>query len=88
MKNLAIINAETLICENVTVDDRPASEIQIDGYIVLDLSATISVSWDWDGTDWVEQESMDGGAIGDTYQNGKLYQEKPKKQPITDLPSV
>jgi hypothetical protein len=88
MTNLAIINAETLICENVTVDDRPASEIQIDGYIVLDLLTTICVSWYWDGTDWVEQESMGEGSIGDTYQNGKLYQEKPKEQPVTDLPSV
>jgi hypothetical protein len=87
MTNLAIINAETLICENVTVDDRPASEIQIEGYIVIDLSTTIYVSWFWDGSDFVEQESIGEGSIGDTYQNNKLYQEKPTS-PATDLPSV
>jgi hypothetical protein len=39
MTTLAWINTQTNICDNTTLDDRPASEIQIDGYLILDLEA-------------------------------------------------
>jgi hypothetical protein len=39
MTTLAWINAQTNICENTTLDNRPASEIEIEGYLILDLDA-------------------------------------------------
>jgi hypothetical protein len=39
MTTLAWINTQTNICENTSLDDRPASAIQIDGYLILDLEA-------------------------------------------------
>lgn len=34
---LALINLATNICDNITLDERPAAEIAIDGYLVLNL---------------------------------------------------
>lgn len=39
MTILAWINEQTNICENTTLDDRPATEIHIKGYLILDLEA-------------------------------------------------
>lgn len=52
MTILAWINPQTNICENTTVDDRPASEIQIEGYLILDLEAIGGggIGHIWDGT--------------------------------------
>lgn len=50
MTILAWINEQTNICDNTTLDDRPASEIHIDGYLILDLEAIggggIGDTWD------------------------------------------
>jgi hypothetical protein len=50
MTTLAWINTKTNVCENTTLDDRPASEIQIDGYLILDLETIggggIGDTWD------------------------------------------
>jgi hypothetical protein len=50
MTTLAWINEQTNICDNVSLDDRPASEIQIPGYLMLDLDAIggggIGDTWD------------------------------------------
>jgi hypothetical protein len=50
MTTLAWINTQTNVCENTTLDDRPASEIQIEGYLILDLDAIggggIGDTWD------------------------------------------
>jgi hypothetical protein len=39
MTTIAWINQQTNICENTSLDDRPASEIQVAGYLMLDLDA-------------------------------------------------
>lgn len=39
MTILAWINTQTNVCDNTTLDDRPVSEIQIEGYLILDLDA-------------------------------------------------
>lgn len=39
MTILAWVNEQTNICENTTLDDRPATEIHIEGYLILDLEA-------------------------------------------------
>lgn len=39
MTILAWINEQTNICDNTSLDDRPVSEIHIDGYLILDLEA-------------------------------------------------
>lgn len=78
MTSLALINEQTMICENVSTDPRPASEIQISGYIVLDLDQTPTVGWELDGTVWVPVDLGTGqGGIGNTYENGKLVKTKP-----------
>lgn len=50
MTALAWINEQTNVCENTTTDPRPASEIQIDGYLIIDLEAIggggIGDTWD------------------------------------------
>lgn len=50
MTTLAWINNQTNICDNVSLDDRLASEIQIDGYLIFDLDVIggggIGDTWD------------------------------------------
>lgn len=49
MPTIAHINVNTNICENVTIDNRPASEIQIDGYILVDLNGSeAGIGYVWD----------------------------------------
>lgn len=90
MTTLAWINNNTSVCDNVTLDPRPASEIQIDGYLMLDLDQTPSAHWEWDEAtqDWVMvEEGIGNGGIGDTYIDGKLVEPKPvappSEQPVT-----
>ena len=47
MTQLALINNITNICENVTSDNRPANEINIEGYTVIDLEQTPIINWNW-----------------------------------------
>lgn len=56
MTILAWINEQTNICENTSLDDRPASEIQIDGYLMLDLEAIGGggIGDFWDGVQLVK----------------------------------
>jgi hypothetical protein len=79
MTQLAIINNITNICENVSIDDRQANEINIDGYTVLDLDNTQVINWNWNESlnDFEEVESIGNGGIGFTYVNGKLVSNKP-----------
>lgn len=52
MTTLALINKETNICENVTLDSRSASEIQIEGYLVVSLHEVCvdgGIGYVWDG---------------------------------------
>ena len=87
MTRLAIINNITNICENVSYDTRPANEIIIEGYTVLDLDQTPVINWIWNETlnDYKEVENIGDGGIGYTYSNGKLITPKPEKptQPTT-----
>ena len=79
MTQLALINNITNICENVTSDNRPANEIIIEGYTVLDLSNTSSITWSWNETlkDFEQFENIGNGGIGFIYTDGKLVQVKP-----------
>lgn len=58
MTILAWINTQTNICENTSLDDRPASEIKVEGYLMLDLEAIGGggIGDLWDGTKLVKQE--------------------------------
>lgn len=85
MTILAWINNQTNICENTSYDIRPASEIQIEGYTIIDLDQTESVGWEWDATidDYVMvAQNLGEGGINDTYVNGKLVEPKPTTKPI------
>ena len=79
MTQLALINNITNICENVTSDNRPANEIIIEGYTVLDLSNTSSITWSWNEElkDFEQFENIGNGGIGFIYTDGKLVQVKP-----------
>lgn len=82
MTILAWINEQTNICENTSLDDRPASEISIPGYLMLDLEQTPSATWQWDGTKWVMvTESIGEGGVGDTWDGTKLIEPKPTELP-------
>lgn len=87
MTILALINNQTNICENVSLDTRPANEITIAGYTVLDLEQISVITWDWNEelNDYEQVESIGNGGIGFVYTDGKLVQVKPEKpiQPIT-----
>jgi hypothetical protein len=90
MTQLAIINNITNICENVSTDNRPANEINIEGYTVLDLDNTSTINWNWNETleDFEEVESIGNGGIGFVYTNGKLVQVKPDKPISTEQPTT
>lgn len=78
MTTLAWINEQTNICENTSLDDRPASDIAIPGYIILDLAQTQAAKWEWNGTEWVVvDENIGEGGIGDTWDGTKLIEPKP-----------
>lgn len=87
MTQLALINNITKICENVSSDTRPANEINIEGYTVLDLDNTPVINWNWNESlnDFEEVESIGNGGIGFIYTDGKLVQVKPAipQQPTT-----
>lgn len=87
MTILALINNQTNICENVSLDTRPVNEITIAGYTVLDLEQISVITWDWNEelNDYEQVESIGNGGIGFVYTDGKLVQVKPEKpiQPIT-----
>ena len=88
MTILAWINNQTNICENISSDDRSASEISIPGYQLIDLEQTLAVDWSWDGTEWVMKDADIGeGGIGDTYENGKLIKSKPTESPSQPVTS-
>jgi hypothetical protein len=80
MIKIAIINSNTNICENVSEDSRPINQINVPGYILLNLETTETIKWNWNPTldDWEEIEGSIGtGGIGYTYINGKLKEPKP-----------
>ena len=87
MTQLALINNITNICENVTSDNRPANEIIIEGYTVLDLSNTSVINWSFNESlnDYEEVKSIGDGGIGFIYTDGKLVAVKPAipEQPTT-----
>lgn len=86
MTVLAWINNKTMICDNVSIDDRPASEIRIPDYMIIDLEQTDCMSWKYDETlkDYVLRDIGVGtGGIGFSYIDGKLVSQKPTEQPST-----
>jgi hypothetical protein len=87
MTQLALINNITNICENVTSDTRPANEINIQGYTVLDLDNTSVINWNWNESinEYEEIEGIGNGGIGFIYTDGKLVAAKPATpvQPTT-----
>jgi hypothetical protein len=79
MTQLALVNDQTLICENVSSDPRPAQEIVIPGFIVLDLENTVCVHWRWNSEtqQFNQVESLGTGGMGYTYADGRLVQPMP-----------
>jgi hypothetical protein len=90
MTQLAIINNITNICENVSSDNRPAHEINIQGYTVIDLKQTPVITWNWNEElkDFEEIENIGDGGIGFVYTDGKLVQVKPDKPISTEQPTT
>jgi hypothetical protein len=80
MTYLAIINTNTMKCENVTVDPRPADQVTIPGsYLVLDLATTPAIKWikDAEGV-WVQSQEKPGiGGVGMIWTGERLEQPKP-----------
>jgi hypothetical protein len=90
MTRLAIINNITNICENVSSDNRPINEINIEGYTVLDLDQTPIINWNWNESlnDYEKVESIGDGGIGFIYTDGKLVAVKPDKPIIPNQPTT
>jgi hypothetical protein len=81
MTILAIINKDTNLVENISVDDRPISEIILpDPYFVINLETTIAViySRDHDTKEVLSEESIGQGSIGFTWDGTKLIGPQPK----------
>ena len=81
MTILAIINKDTNLVENVSLDDRPISEITLpDPYFVINLETTIAVlySRDPDTKEIVSEEIVGQGGIGFTWDGTKLNGPQPK----------
>jgi hypothetical protein len=90
MTKLALINNITNICENVSSDNRPANEINIHGYTVLDLEQTPVINWNWNESlnDYEEVESIGNGGIGFVYTNDKLVAVKPSISVSNEQPTT
>lgn len=89
MTVLAWINEQTMICENTSLDPRPADEVHVDGYLMLDLEQTPSAEWVWneDLQDWeLIDEPIGQGGIGDVWDGIKLI--TPKQKLPTDQPTT
>lgn len=75
---LAIINTNTNICENVTIDDRPIEDIVLsEPYIAIDLLTTMAIKGyrDSETGEWVEHPPALGiGGIGMQWDGDKLIQ--------------
>ena len=77
MTTLAIIDTNTNVCVNVTLDDRAAIEVNLPSpYIAIDLEVTPNIDWVMENEQLVAVESIGSGGIGDTYENGKLVDPK------------
>jgi hypothetical protein len=75
---LAIINTDTNICENVTVDDRPIEDILLpDPYIAIDLATTLAVTYHRDENGgWVPNPATMGvGGKGMLWDGEMLIQQ-------------
>lgn len=91
MTILALIDENTKFCVNITTDDRPAHEVQVAGYIVLDLETTPAIDYVWnDQTQaYDEFEGVGNGGIGDKYINGKLVQQLPPQyEPTSGIQDI
>jgi len=78
MTIVAIINKNTNIVENVSLDDRPIDQINLpDPYFVLDLSTLLSVKWNKVNDEWVQTTPVLGeGGKGDVWDGEKLVRPK------------
>lgn len=80
-----------MMCENISLDDRPASEIQIDGFIVLDLEQTECFAWMLFENETEYQlvnRGKGNGGIDYVYENNALVKPKPQlvaeEQPVSE----
>ena len=84
MTQVAIINSNTGVCENVSLDERSISQIVLPSpYIAVDLATTPAIDWVWntDTKEWDPFEGIGNGGIGDTWDGTKLTQPKPTVNP-------
>lgn len=80
MTILAIINKDTNLVENTSVDDRPISEITLpDPYFVINLETTIAVVYSRDPNtkEIISEEIIGQGGIGFTLDGEKLVGPQP-----------
>jgi hypothetical protein len=81
MTILAVINKETNLVENISLDDRPISEITLpDPYFVIDLETTPTITFyrHSDTKEVLSEESIGQGGIGFTWDGTKLIGPQPK----------
>lgn len=82
MSYIAIINTNTNICENVTVDFRNAVDIVLPHpYIAIDLETTPAIKWhkDDDTGEWIQNPPINGiGGIGMIWDGQTLMQPMPE----------
>lgn len=81
MTILAIINKDTNLVENTSVDDRPINEIIMpDPYFVIDLETTMAViySKNKETGEITSVEIVGQGGIGFTWDGTKLIGLQPK----------
>lgn len=51
MFRFALVNEQTMICENISLDERPANEIVVAGYLIIDITDTsFGIGDIWNGT--------------------------------------
>jgi len=86
MTRILLINNTTNKLENISVDERPVSEINIEGYTVLDESTTSALDWEWDGTDWISISGIP--RIGQDWDGTNLTIPKPAPKVIPETDPV
>jgi len=81
MTKLAIINKDTNLVENISIDDRPINEIVLpDPYFALDQETTTSITYfrNPESKEIVTWEAVGEGNIGYTWDGEKLIGPQPK----------
>ena len=81
MTKLLHINNTTNKVENISTDERAASEITIEGYTILDQDTTPAKAWVWNKETLAWEESDSVGGIGFDWDGTTLTYPQPTYTP-------